>query len=517
MDKDDISAFWQFMKYFVAVAVIFVVLTVIGTVAVLYRGEISPTEWILVVFNFVFQAITISLCFVIKKESKFIKKCIRKLNRTKSVEEIDFILNVNNKFKFIKEAEMVISSNLDGKYALVHYDLNKFTIINNSVGYKVGDEILQQIGRVLRKNLKEEIIGKADGDNFFVLFEYINQENLIEVVCSLTDKIEKLRIWKKVNINPVVKAGIYFINNKELDIRTAIDRADFAKTILNNNYKSDYAIYENEIGNNLIEAKKIEDDMHRALKNKEFKVYLQPKINLKTGCIVGAEALVRWEHPELGLLCPVRFIPILEKNGFIVNLDKYVFEEVCISIRKWLDLGYNVVPVSVNISRIHFFNRSFVSDYKKIKEKYKISNKLIEIEITESVVFDYENEKEVFKVMKKFRDDGFEISMDDFGSGYSSLGLLKDMPIDTLKLDKIFLNNIEDYNSQIIVSNIVNMAKSLELNVVSEGVETSEQVEFLKDIGCDIAQGFIFARPEPIFLFEDLIFKNNINYYELVS
>ncbi len=516
-EKDDISKFWPFVKYFIAVAVICVVTILIGTVSMVYGSEITLKEKLLISFNFVFIAIILGLCFVIKKEFKFIKKYIRKLNRTKSVEEIDIILNVSNKFKFIKEAEMIISSNLDGKYALVHYDISKFTIINNSVGYKVGDEILQQIGKVLRKNLKEEIVGKADGDDFFVLFEYINQEDLIKTVCELSDKIEKLKIWKKININPVIKAGIYFIDNENLDIRIAIDRADFAKTILKNNYKSDYAIYEDEIGDNLIEAKRIEDDMHRALTEKEFKVYLQPKIDLKTGILSGAEALVRWEHPEFGLLNPVRFIPIFEKNGFIVNLDKYVFEEVCSNIRKWLNRGYDVVPVSVNISRIHFLNSNFVSDYNRIKEKYRISDNLIEIEITESVVFNYENENEVFTVMKKFRENGFEISMDDFGSGYSCLGLLKEMPIDTLKLDKIFLNNIEEYNSQIIVRNIVNMAKCLKLNVVSEGVETNKQIDFLKEIGCDMAQGFIFAKPEPIEMFDDLISKEKINYYILVS
>lgn len=516
-EKDDISKFWPFVKYFIAIAVICVIAILIGIVSMVYGSEITLKEKLLISFNFIFIAIISGLCFVIKKEFKFIKKYIRKLNRTKSMEEIDIILNVSNKFKFIKEAEVIISSNLDGKYALIHYDISKFTIINNSVGYKIGDEILQQIGRVLRKNLKEEIVGKADGDDFFVLFEYMNQENLIKTVCELSKKIEKLKIWGKININPVIKAGIYFIDNKNIDIRTAIDRADFAKTILKNNYKSDYAIYEDAIGDNLIEARKIEDDMHRALAEKEFKVYLQPKIDLKTGILSGAEALVRWEHPEFGLLSPIRFIPIFEKNGFIVNLDKYVFEEVCSNIRKWLNLGYDVVPVSVNISRIHFLNSNFISDYNRIKEKYKISNKLIEIEITESVVFNYENEDEVFTVMKKFRENGFEISMDDFGSGYSCLGLLKEMPIDTLKLDKIFLNNIEEYNSQIIVRNIVNMAKCLKLNVVSEGVETNKQVDFLKEIGCDIAQGFIFSKPEPIEMFDDLISKEKINYYVLVS
>lgn len=252
------------------------------------------------------------------------------------------------------------------------------------------------------------------------------------------------------------------------------------------------------IGNDLEELKRIEDIMQVSLIKEEFKVYLQPKFDLKTGIISGAEALVRWEHPKLGLINPDKFIPAFEKNGLIINLDKYVFEEVCLNIRRWIDLGYKVVPISVNVSRLHFLKRDFVSEYNKIKKKYNIPDNIIEIEITESAVFSLGTEKDIFQVMNDFREVGFEISMDDFGSGYSSLGLLKEMPIDTLKLDKIFVKDIEDYSSQIIVNNIVNMAKNLELNVVCEGVETNMQVDFLRDIGCDMAQGYVFAKPEPI-------------------
>lgn len=514
-DKDG-AKLWPFINCFILIALICSAAILIGTSIIIIGGEITLKEKLLIVFNFAFAAIVIGFCIIAKKESKLVKKYIRKLNRIKNSEEIDLIFNVSSKFTFIKDAELVVNGSPDESYALVHYDINKFTIINNSVGYKAGDEILQQIGKTLRRNLKYEIIGKAEGDNFFVLFEYKNKAELIDMACYISGEIESMKIWGKFNINPAVKTGIYFINNEDLDIRLAIDRASFAKSMLKNSYKSDYAIYEDRISSSLIEVKKIEDDMYRALNEKEFRVYLQPKVNLQTGVISGAEALVRWEHPDLGLLGPERFIPIFEKNGFIVNLDKFVFEEVCSNIRKWIKLGYDVVPVSVNVSRIHFLNSNFVSEYNKIKKKYEVSDELIEIEITESVVFSNENEKEVFTVMRKFRDEGFEISMDDFGSGYSCLGLLKEMPIDTLKLDKMFLNNIEEYNSQIIVSNIVNMAKNLNLNVVSEGVETYMQVDFLRDIGCDMAQGYVFAKPKPMDEYEKLINSGKINYYNNV-
>jgi EAL domain-containing protein (putative c-di-GMP-specific phosphodiesterase class I) len=174
-------------------------------------------------------------------------------------------------------------------------------------------------------------------------------------------------------------------------------------------------------------------------------------------------------------------------------------------MRSWMDSGNIAIPVSVNVSRVHFLISNFAADYNEIKEKYNIDNEMLEIEITESIAFSNDSVREVFSVMKEFKDFGFRISIDDFGSGYSCLGLLKEMPIDTLKLDRMFLNNIEEHNSQVIVSNIVNMAKDLNLNVVSEGVENYMQAEFLRDIGCDTAQGFVFARPEPVNSFLKLI------------
>ncbi|MGD9568587.1 MAG: putative bifunctional diguanylate cyclase/phosphodiesterase [Sedimentibacter sp.] len=485
-----------------------------STIMVITNSGINLHNILLIIFNIALILIVSVFCFIINKESKLIKKYLRKLNRSKDNDVIDILFDVSDKHKFIRDAEQHIINNMEKKYALVHYDINKFTIINNMVGHKTGDEILRQISKSLRKNLKNEFIGKNEGDNFFTLLGYGEQEELIGKACMLSEKIESLSIWNKMNINPAVITGIYIIDNNELDIRTAIDKAYFAKLMLKNNYKSGYAVYDKKIENSLIETKKLEDDMNKALEEKQFKVFLQPKVDLKTGLISGAEALVRWNHPELGLLSPDRFIHIFEKNGFIVKLDKFVFEQVCINMSNWSSLGYDIVPVSVNVSRIHFLNSNFVLEYNKIKEKYKIARHLIEIEITESVVFNNDNENEVFNVMRKFRDGGFEISMDDFGSGYSCLGLLKEMPIDTIKLDRMFLKNIEEYNSQIIVSNIVNLAKNLNLNVVSEGVETSKQIEFLKGIGCDMAQGYVFSKPEPMEVFEKSINKGKINYYE---
>lgn len=516
INKDGLSKFRPFVRNYIIGAALCTVIMILATLDLFSPGDfITSRDKLLLVFNFVFVLLEIGFYFIIKKGMQYTKSYNGKISRDINDGAIDIVFNARNKFRFIKDAEERINNNVEKKYALIHYDIKKFTIINNSVGYKIGDDILKKICKVFTNELKDELFGKADGDKFFVLFEYEKQEELIERMLKISEKIEHLSIWKKINIKPAVNMGIYFVDNNELDIRVAIDRAEFAKSHLKNGYNSEYAFYNENLGNNLIEMRRIEDDMHKALENNEFKVYYQPKVSLKNGNLSGAEALVRWNHPELGLLSPAKFIHIFENNGFIINLDKYVFEQVCSSMKKWIDNGYDVVPVSVNVSRIHFLNTDFVEEYNKIKGKYNIPDNLIEIEITESVVFNNDNEKNVFKVMKNFKREGFEISMDDFGSGYSSLGLLREMPIDTLKLDKIFLNNIEENSSQIIVDNIVDIAKKLSLKVVSEGVETDLQVDFLKKTGCDMAQGYIFSKPKPLDEFEKLISNGRTNYNNL--
>lgn len=236
--RDDITGFFPFVKSFIIVSLIFSLFILCYTVKVVSETEASMQILVLAASIFAFIIMILGFCFIVSKEFTFIKKYIRRLNKTKNADDIDIEYNIRNKFKFIKDAETFINSKLENKYALVHYDLNKFTIVNNIVGYKVGDEIIQLIGKTLRKNLKDEIIGKADGDNFFVLFEYKNIEELIERTCFVSDKIESMSIWSKVRINPVIKTGICFIDNGELDIRTAIDRANFAKQGLDNSYKS---------------------------------------------------------------------------------------------------------------------------------------------------------------------------------------------------------------------------------------------------------------------------------------
>lgn len=498
--------FVYFAKYFsvasIIIAIIFFAKT-IRTYAII-KDKVTFEEFnYLILSYFIYAFLVIALCFLILILIKVIKESFLNKNKFSLIFEIDKVSNVSFRSKFIRDANIKLN-NKKNKFVLIHLDIDKFKIINQMHGHNTGDKILSKIGNVLNENLRDDVYGKEDGDNFLILMKYDGDINKnIKKINNIVNQIENLKVWKKINIKPIVSTGIYIIRNDE-NIFTAIDNSKIAKENIKGGYKSDIAIYNGLKNSKQFMENRIENDMLDALTNNEFKVYLQPKINLKNGFIIGAEALARWEHPTLGLLQPSKFIPIFERNGFIVMLDKYIFEEVCILLKKWFYEGYNAVPVSVNVSRIQFNEKNFVQDYNEIKDKYEIPDKLIEIEITESVVFN--NIENVFAIMRAFKNNGFEISMDDFGSGYSSLGLLRQMPIDTIKLDKVFLNHFDDDNAKIIINDVIKLAKNLKLNVVSEGVETNLQADFLKNVGCDVAQGYTFSKPVPINEFENFIF-----------
>ncbi len=251
------------------------------------------------------------------------------LNKNRETDGIDSISRISNINRFIKEADSALSCKHGRRFAFAHFDIDKFKVINDTLGYKAGDNIIKEIGITLSSILKDEhIYGRGEADNFLVLFEYKNNQiELLEMINNISLSIERLIVWDDLNIKPVITTGIYFIRENDSDIRIAIDMARLAKKNIKGRYKSGYAIFNERMRNSLIEEKKIEDEMFDALKNNEFKIFLQPKISLLDGTITGAEALIRWEHPHLGLLSPIKFIPIFEKNGFIIKVDMFVFEQ----------------------------------------------------------------------------------------------------------------------------------------------------------------------------------------------
>lgn len=412
-----------------------------------------------------------------------------------------------NKFKI--DAEMLLEAKQDLNYALLYTDLDKFKYINDTYGYAVGDEVLRSFSTILYSILlRDELICRATDDKFIMLLKYDKKENLFKRLNNINKQISKMEKLMLKKCSLVVISGVYLIKDEDTDISVAIDRANTArKNVKGISHKNSYAVYNKQMDLTLIKEKEIESKMFDAIKNKEFVVYLQPKVELKNKKIIGAEALVRW-NSNGKIIPPNNFIPLFERNGFIVNLDFYVYETVLAKMKEWIEKGKKVIPISVNISRAHLKNDKFVEELFNLVKKYDIPINLIELELTESIFVD--DMESVIGTMKEFKELGFIVSMDDFGSGFSSLNLLKDLPVDVIKLDKDFFrhSSIEQKES-IIVSHVIKMAKDLKMIVLSEGVETAEQAEFLYTSGCDLAQGYLFSRPIPMDEFEKMIEKQN--------
>ena len=311
---------------------------------------------------------------------------------------------------------------------------------------------------------------------------------------------------------PQIEFGVYVIENKDMPFPEMIDRAKLAlkETLRQAGSKLRYAFYDDAARSRMFREKQLSDVMEDALKNREFQVYLQPKYHLPEEKIGGAEALVRWCSRAEGMIYPDEFIPLFEKNGFVVTLDLWVFEEVCRTLCSWTERGVKPVKISVNCSRVHFKNEKFLQAYLAIADQYQIDRSLIEIELTESVVF--EDTERLIKIIEQIRAAGFGCSMDDFGSGYSSLNLIQSIPVDTLKIDKVFFKDktMELDRLKAVVGGIIRMSHSLSMVTVAEGVEYREQVEMLKQEGCDYIQGYIFDKPMNIASFEQKAFGESL-------
>lgn len=431
---------------------------------------------------------------------------------------LDMLTGLRNIIKFKIDAEKILKKEVGSKYAIVYFDIEKFKYINDRLGYNNGSKVLRYVADIFKGNLKDkEILCRVSADKFIAMLRY--EEN--------SDELEKKHILKRIKkinaeagrflddngtvIEIVFSVGIYRIqeNPKKdyFNINAIIDKGDVARKHSKGYHETTYSFYSDVDESKILMEKEMEDDMYTALANNEFMVYLQPKYSLKNFKIVGAEALIRWHHPEKGFISPGEFIPLFEKNGFIDKIDIYVFESVCKILRKWIDEDMNIIPISVNVSRGHLSSRGFVDKYKKIISKYNVPTNYIEIEITESAVID--SVQTLIYVIEGIKELGFTISMDDFGSGYSSLNVLRNIPVDVLKLDREFFDEITDNERwKKVVLGVVSLAKSMDIKVVSEGVETEEQSEFLREIGCDMAQGYLFAKPMPVGEFEEVLRKS---------
>lgn len=395
------------------------------------------------------------------------------------------------------------------KYALVAFDVNSFNAFNETNGTSAGDDVLRYIADVLKRECKEdEVCARYSADNFAVLAEGRDFEAVKRKILSLDAKLSNVIQGRKI----LISYGVRMVDDKTSDINKHYDRAVVAKDSIKGNYDQFIAEYNDEMYQRLLKDADLVSRFDEAMENGEFLVYYQPQYDTLNQSIVGAEALVRWKWKGGDIIPPGRFIELFEHNGLVVRLDFYIFEQVCRQMALMRGEGNAVVPISVNMSRAHMFDTDLVEKLLSIAKDYGVDPGTLEIELTESA-FMAESAK-VVGMVDSLRGAGFKVSIDDFGSGYSSLNLLKDVSLDALKMDMRFLEGFEKGGKVgTVVTSVVRMAKWLKLPIVAEGVEDKTQFSFLKSIGCDIIQGYYFAKPMPVPDFEELI-KNKVHFEE---
>lgn len=412
---------------------------------------------------------------------------------SKQLRLLDDLTGIYNRQGFFAATEQLLSEYPDIPFCIIYWNIRKFRVTNDLFGWDSGNQVLIHWANTLRGCLHDEyaVYGRLEHDNF---------------VCCVPERFLDNKEWTKLGeisysagdteYHFFSCCGLYRVTDRSVPITTMLDKARVAMESIKNNYMTLYAWYSEEMWQSLLEEQRMNSEFKTAIAEKQFQVYYQPICRASDGLITSAEALIRWIHPTRGMISPGTFIPLFEKNGFISILDRYVWDEVCAMQQSRLDQGLSTVPVSVNVSRVEFYNPTLCEDIRDIAKSHNVSPDLIKIEITESAYAD--NPVQVQEAVKKLHTYGFTVLMDDFGSGYSSLNMLKDLPIDILKIDMRFLDSLEEsQKASIVLESVIRLAKWMKLGVVSEGVETQREWEYLRSVECDSVQGYYFYRPMP--------------------
>lgn len=405
----------------------------------------------------------------------------------------DSLTNIYNFETFADVTAHMLREDPDGGYLMVRWNIERFKMVNELYGTAMGDKVLMAIGRELDRTLRGKgTYGRLGSDTFIACFKKADFDPE-----TLLSSVEELLMDERgLNSRLTLAVGVYPVTNPDLPVEVMSDRANMALKTVIHNYLRHCGYYDAQLRDSRIQEQSIIDDMESALANGEFHIYYQPICDLTTGRLVCAEALARWHHPERGIIAPDKFIPLFEHSGFIIKLDHYVWEGVARDMRRWQDSGHDPLPISINVSRMDFYDAHLVDHLVDLVERYDIDRKLLRIEVTESAYMD--NPSALLAAISSLKECGFTLLMDDFGSGYSSFNALKDIPVDVIKVDLGFMGDFEkSRRAGNIVASIINMARWLDMRVVAEGVETKAQCGFLRGTGCDYGQGFLFSRPVP--------------------
>ena len=408
--------------------------------------------------------------------------------------EYDNLTGIYNRQMFYQKTHEMLEAYPEETFAFIRFDIDRFKMINSFYGVAEGDRLLKYMAEIIRKTAKEYKLhqfGRINADVFGICVSVKDSKEAIALARCIH---EKMTDFENLDCYLETCAGCYMITDKNMEVSEIYDKATIAAKECKGKYMIHEALYTDKMGEELLEEQNIVNEMERALEEEQFVVYFQPKYELEKYSPCGAEALVRWKKSDGTMISPGKFIPIFEKNGFIIKLDYYVWEKVCQFIQQELKAGREPQPISVNVSRVNLYNPKFLESLIDLMEKYRIPPRYLYLELTESVFSDVETV--ILRTVDSLHKVGFTILMDDFGSGYSSLNVLKNVKLDVLKIDMKFMSKGEgDKRGAKILKAVIKMAESLKMPVIAEGVEEKHQVEMLKDLGCNYIQGYYFSKP----------------------
>ena len=408
---------------------------------------------------------------------------------------VDAITGGSSYEKFKMDFEKQISKDVSNTYAVLSIDIDKSKYIEEIFGVDEYLRAVHYLWEAVEQETREgELCGHKEADLFYAILKYENDEIVKQRIQRINDdvkmKIEHGELFYDIKIS----TGVYILNNRRHSIERILYRGDVARKTIKGHHDKLCGFYTEEMKKEQVKNQEIENKMEKALARGEFYVCYQPKYNTQNKKIVGAEALVRWKMNGENVIPPSEFIPLFESNGFIKDLDKFVFEQVCKDVSTWLDKGLKVKPVSVNLSQMQLYNSNFIKEYAEILERYDLGSEYVQLELTETAMFD--NPVVLAKIINQLHSMGFTILMDDFGTGYSSLNMLKDVEVDTVKIDKSFVDDIgNNQKVERIIATIISLVRSLNMHVVAEGVENEMQYKFLHLVECDEIQGYYFSKP----------------------
>lgn len=429
-------------------------------------------------------------------ENVVLRRKLAEYERIIKEQEIDTLTQLYSRQKFFSEVRAALDANPNKHFIFMRFDVDRFQLINSFFGLEEGDKLLQYLAfkiRQLSLVLPNCIIGRIEGDIFGVFCHIgVNPDKLRIMIQQI---LESFIGGYRSDYELRIIIGVYPIEDNSMAVESIYSKAILASKKCKENPSGGYLeVYDASMSENLMKSQSLTNQMHTALKGNQFEVVLQPKCHLQTGELIGAEALVRWKHPECGYLPPSEFIPVFEKNGFIAKLDEYVWDRACEYLRSWINNGYDLIPISVNVSRYDLRSSTLPAKFRAILDRHEVPAKYLHLEITESAYA--EDAHAIVEEVQRLKDVGLHIEMDDFGTAYSSLNMLNEMPIDTLKLDMSFIRNYEKSpGKEVILSFVVKLAQALNLDVIAEGIETKEQAAYLFSLGCSMGQGYYFSKP----------------------